>query len=254
MPIRQLLSAAGGLVQRIKPCFMMSPLSVAQFCDPKMIQFDVIVFDEASQIRPEDALGALLRAKQAVVIGDTRQLPPTRFFDGIVESTGEEDENDFTTSIVDVESILHQCRQSFPVKELKWHYRSRHESLIAISNQAFYENNLLIFPSPVDKAEHLGLKFIHIPDAIYDRGRSSTNKKEAEIVVKAAFAHYQEYPDKSLGIGTFNMKQQQAILDEVENQLYLNPDMNEFFTSTRDEHFFVKNLETIQGDEEMPFS
>ena len=249
MPIRKLLSAAGGLVQRIKPCFMMSPLSVAQFCDPKMIQFDAIVFDEASQIRPEDALGALLRAKQAVVIGDTRQLPPTRFFDGIVESTGEGDENDFTTSIVDVESILHQCRQSFPVKELKWHYRSRHESLITISNQAFYENNLLIFPSSVDKAEHLGLKFIHIPDAIYDRGRSSTNKKEAEVVVKAAFAHYQEYPDKSLGIGTFNMKQQQTILDEVERQLYHQPDMSEFFTSTRDEHFFVKNLETIQGDE-----
>ena len=228
---------------------MMSPLSVAQFCDPKMIQFDVIVFDEASQIRPEDALGALLRAKQAVVIGDTRQLPPTRFFDGIVESTGEEDEDDFTTSIVDVESILHQCRQSFPVKQLKWHYRSRHESLIAISNQAFYENNLLIFPSPVDKAEHLGLKFVHIPEAVYDRGRSSTNKKEAEVVVKAAFAHYREYPDKSLGIGTFNMRQQQAILDEIERQLYYHPEMNEFFATTRNEHFFVKNLETIQGDE-----
>ena len=249
MPIRRLLSTAGGLVQRIKPCFMMSPLSVAQFCDPEMIQFDVIVFDEASQIRPEDALGALLRAKQAVVIGDTRQLPPTRFFDGIVESAGEESEDDFTTSIIDVESILHQCRQSFAVKQLKWHYRSRHESLIAISNQAFYENNLLIFPSPVDKAEHLGLKFVHVPDAVYDRGRSSTNKKEAEIVVKAAFAHYREHPDKSLGIGTFNMKQQQAILDEIERQLYHQPDMNEFFASTRDEHFFVKNLETIQGDE-----
>ncbi len=249
LPIRRLLSTVGGLVQRIKPCFMMSPLSVAQFCDPEMIQFDVIVFDEASQIRPEDALGALLRAKQAVVIGDTRQLPPTRFFDGIVESAGEESEDDFTTSIIDVESILHQCRQSFAVKQLKWHYRSRHESLITVSNQAFYENNLLIFPSPVDTAEHLGLKFVHIPDAIYDRGRSSTNKKEAEIVVKEAFAHYREYPDKSLGIGTFNMKQQQAILDEIERQLYHQPDMNEFFASTRDEHFFVKNLETIQGDE-----
>ena len=249
MPIRRLLSTAGGLVQRIKPCFMMSPLSVAQFCDPEMIQFDVIVFDEASQIRPEDALGALLRAKQAVVIGDTRQLPPTRFFDGIVESTGDEDTDDFLTSIVDVESILHQCRQSFPVKQLKWHYRSRHESLIAISNQAFYENNLLIFPSPIDKAEYLGLKFVHIPDAVYDRGRSSTNRKEAEMVVKAAFEHYRKYPDKSLGIGTFNMKQQQAILDEIERQLYHQPEMNEFFASTRDEHFFVKNLETIQGDE-----
>ena len=249
LPIRKLLSTAGGLVQRIKPCFMMSPLSVAQFCDPEMIKFDVIVFDEASQIRPEDALGALMRAKQAVVIGDTRQLPPTRFFDSIVDPTDEAEADDFTTSIVDVESILHQCRQRFSVKQLKWHYRSRHESLIAISNQEFYQNNLLIFPSPVDKAEHLGLKFVHIPDAVYDRGQTSTNKREAEVVVKAAFAHYREYRDKSLGIGTFNMKQQQAILDEVENQLYLNPDMNEFFANTRDEQFFVKNLETIQGDE-----
>ena len=249
MPIRRLLSTAGGLIQRIKPCFMMSPLSIAQFCDPKMIAFDVIVFDEASQIRPEDALGALMRAKQAVVIGDTRQLPPTRFFDSIVDTADGADADDFTTSIVDVESILHQGRQRFPVKQLKWHYRSRHESLIAISNQEFYQNNLLVFPSPIDKAEHLGLKFVHIPDAVYDRGKSSTNKKEAEIVVKEAFAHYQEYPDKSLGIGTFNMKQQQAILDEVENQLYLNPEMNEFFASTRNEQFFVKNLETIQGDE-----
>lgn len=249
MPIRRLLSTAGGLIQRIKPCFMMSPLSVAQFCDPKMIGFDVIVFDEASQIRPEDALGALMRAKQAVVIGDTRQLPPTRFFDSIIETADEAEVDDFTTSIVDVESILHQCRQCFPVKQLKWHYRSRHESLIAISNQEFYQNNLLIFPSPVDKAEHLGLKFVHIPEAVYDRGQTSTNKREAERVVKAAFAHYREYPDKSLGIGTFNMKQQQAILDEVENQLYLNPEMSEFFASTRDEQFFVKNLETIQGDE-----
>ena len=249
MSIRKLLSVTGGLVQRIKPCFMMSPLSVAQFCDPQMIQFDVIVFDEASQIRPEDALGALLRAKQAVVIGDTRQLPPTRFFDSIVENSDEEDNDDYIVSIIDVESILHQCRQRFPVKQLKWHYRSRHESLIAISNQEFYQNDLLIFPSPIDKAEHLGLKFVHIPYAIYDRGKTSSNRIEAEIVVNAVFDHFQKYPDKSLGVGTFNMSQQQLILDEVENRLNLYPEMNEFFTRNRDEHFFVKNLETIQGDE-----
>lgn len=248
LPIRKLLSEVGGLIQKIKPCFMMSPLSVAQFCDPRMIHFDVIVFDEASQIRPEDALGALLRAEQAVVIGDTRQLPPTRFFDSIIEDV-EEDEDDVTTSLVDVESILHQCRGAFPTKELKWHYRSRHESLIAVSNQEFYDNNLLIFPSPFDEVEHLGLKFVHLPDAVYDRGRSATNRKEAEAVVQAAFAHYRQYPDKSLGIGTFNMKQQQAILDEVEVQLRQHPEMEQFFVSSRDEHFFVKNLETIQGDE-----
>ena len=249
MPIRKLLSTVGGLIQRIKPCFMMSPLSVAQFCDPKMIQFDVVVFDEASQIRPEDALGALLRGRQAVVIGDTRQLPPTSFFEHLVDTTDDETEDDFTTSIADVESILHQCRQSFPTKQLKWHYRSRHESLIAVSNQEFYENNLLIFPSPFEQVAHLGLKFVHLPDAVYDRGRSMTNRKEAQAVVHAVFEHYRHYPDKSLGVGTFNMKQQQAILDEVEVQLHQHPEMEPFFLSTRDEHFFVKNLETIQGDE-----
>ena len=249
MPIRKLLSAAGKLIQQIKPCFMMSPLSVAQFCDPEMIQFDVVVFDEASQIRPEDALGALLRGRQAAVIGDTRQLPPTSFFEHLVDTTDDEVEDDFTTSIADVESILHQCRQSFPTKQLKWHYRSRHESLIAVSNQEFYENNLLIFPSPFQQVAHLGLKFVHLPGAVYDRGRSSTNRKEAQAVVHAVFEHYRHYPDKSLGIGTFNMKQQQAILDEVEIQLHQHPEMEPFFLSTRDEHFFVKNLETIQGDE-----
>lgn len=255
MRIRELLSNVGGLIQRIKPCFMMSPLSVAQFCSPEIVDFDVIVFDEASQIRPEDALGALLRAKQAVVLGDTRQLPPTRFFDNVVEDIEEKDEDNnvstsiVSTSIIDAKSILHQCRISFSVKQLKWHYRSRHESLIAVSNQEFYDNNMLIFPSAIDKAEHLGLKFVHIPNAVYDRGKSSTNRKEAQAVVKAAFTHYRNYPNKSLGIGTFSIKQQQAILDEFEVQLQQQPEMEEFFASNRDEYFFVKNLETIQGDE-----
>ena len=249
MPIRELLTKTGGLIQKIKPCFMMGPLSIAQFCDPQMVQFDVVVFDEASQIRLEDALGALLRGKQAIVIGDTRQLPPTRFFDGIVEDDEEKDEDDFMNPIVGVVSILDLCRQSVPMKELKWHYRSRHESLIAVSNQEFYDNNLYVFPSAIDKVEHLGLKFVHIPDAVYDRGKSSTNREEAQAVVKAAFAHYRNYPNKSLGIGTFGIKQQQAILDEFEVQFQQQPEMVEFFASNREEYFFVKNLETIQGDE-----
>ena len=249
MPIRELLTKTGGLIQKIKPCFMMGPLSIAQFCDPQMVQFDVVVFDEASQIRLEDALGALLRGKQAIVIGDTRQLPPTRFFDGIVEDDEEKDEDDFTNPIGGVVSILDLCRQSVPMKELRWHYRSRHESLIAVSNQEFYDNNLFIFPAAIDNAAHLGLKFVHIPDAAYDRGKSSTNRKEAQTVVKAAFVHYRNYPNKSLGIGTFGIKQQQAILDEFEVQFQQQPEMVEFFASNRDEYFFVKNLETIQGDE-----
>ena len=248
MPIRKLLSTVGSLIQKVKPCFMMSPLSVSQFCAPGLLHFDVIVFDEASQIRPEDALGALLRGKQAVVIGDTRQLPPTRFFDSIVDDTETEDE-DGTTTLLDVESILHHCKMAFPTKALKWHYRSRHESLIAVSNQEFYDNNLLVFPSPLEDVQHLGLKFVHLPEAVYDRGRSAANREEARAVVQAAFQHFQAYPDKSLGVGTFSSKQQQAILDEVELQLRQHPEMETFFSSTRDEHFFVKNLETIQGDE-----
>src|SRR5262250_1034547 len=112
-------------------------------------RFDVIIFDEASQVRPEDALGALLRGNQVVVLGDTRQLPPTSFFDRMVEAD-EDDEEELTVSVTDMESILHQCKRSFPSKTLRWHYRSKHESLIAVSNQEFYDNHLVIYPSPVD--------------------------------------------------------------------------------------------------------
>lgn len=248
MPIRKLMSLAGGLIQKIKPCFMMSPLSIAQFLDPKTARFDVIVFDEASQVKPEDALGALLRGNQATVIGDTRQLPPTNFFDHIIESDETEDP-EIIAPVSDIESILHLCKISFPSKTLRWHYRSKHESLIAVSNQEFYDNRLVIYPSPINNVEHLGLKLIHLPTTVYDRGKSSVNRMEARIVAKAALEHYQKYPGKSLGIGTFNIKQQQAIYEEVEQQIREHPEMEEFFKANQNEHFFVKNLETIQGDE-----
>ena len=249
MPIRRLLAQCGRLVQSIKPCFMMSPLSIAQFLEPLSMKFDVVLFDEASQVRPEDALGSLLRGTQVVVMGDSRQLPPTAFFDSVVAGI-EDDEQQTTEAIVsEVESILHQCKRSFPSRTLKWHYRSRHQSLIAVSNREFYENKLLIFPSAVDKSEELGLGFVLMKDTVYDRGRSSVNRKEAREVAKAAVDHYRRYPTKSLGIGAFNIRQQQAILEEIELQLIENREMEEFFRSDRDEHFFVKNLETIQGDE-----
>ena len=251
MPIRKLLSNAGGLIKKIKPCFMMSPLSVAQFIDPKNSQdlrFDVVIFDEASQVKPEDALGAFLRANQAVVMGDTRQLPPTSFFDIMLET--DEDEDYEIASLSDMESILHLCKGRFPTKMLRWHYRSRHESLIALSNQEFYDNNLLIYPSPCHETISLGLKFEYMEGTVYDRGRSASNRMEARSVVEAAGEHYKRYGDtKSLGIGTFNIKQQQAILEEVELYLKKQPKLEKYFSSDMDEHFFVKNLETIQGDE-----
>ena len=251
MPIRKLLSNAGGLIQKIKPCFMMSPLSIAQFIDPmnsQDLRFDVVIFDEASQVKPEDALGAFLRANQAVVMGDTRQLPPTSFFDIMLET--DEDEDYEIASLSDMESILHLCKGRFPTKMLRWHYRSRHESLIALSNQEFYDNNLLIYPSPCHETNTLGLKFEYMEDTVYDRGRSSSNRQEARRVVEAAGEHFKKYGEtKSLGIGTFNIKQQQAILEEVELYLRKNQKLEKYFSSDMDEHFFVKNLETIQGDE-----
>jgi len=251
MSIRKLLANCGSLIQRIKPCFLMSPLSVAQFLDPRSTRFDLIVFDEASQVRPEDAVGALLRGDQLVVMGDTQQLPPTSFFDHLAADDVEEGEEDKAegASIGDVESILHQCARSFPSKTLNWHYRSRHESLIAISNLHFYENRLRIYPSAMAEAEELGLHFHHLPEGVYDRGKSSTNRIEARAIAEAALQHYRQHPSRSLGIGTFNIKQQQTIQEEIEVQLQGHPEMEEFFRSDREEHFFVKNLETIQGDE-----
>jgi very-short-patch-repair endonuclease/DNA polymerase III delta prime subunit len=247
MAIRKLLTKAGGLIQRIKPCFLMSPLSIAQFLDPRNAAFDLIVFDEASQVRPEDALGAFLRGAQIVVMGDDKQLPPTSFFDHLAAGDDADEENE-SAAMTDVESILHQCARSFPTKTLQWHYRSRHESLIAISNLYFYENQLRIYPSPVADSDALGLHFVHVPRSAYDVGKTRTNRVEAQIVAAAALDHFRRSPDKTLGIGTFNIQQQQAIQEELELQLRAHPEMEPAIAAAR-EPLFVKNLETIQGDE-----
>ena len=248
LPVRKLLEKAGGMIKQIKPCFMMSPLSVAQYLDPtnEELQFDVVIFDEASQVKPEDALGAFMRGKTAVVMGDTQQLPPTSFFDQM--SSGESDEEEATS--LDMESILHLCKLSFPVKMLKWHYRSRHESLISVSNKEFYDNELLVYPSPSHNDPELGLKFHYNPNTAYDRGSSSANPKEAEDVVEAIFEHFDKYGDtKSLGVGTFSVAQKNAILEKLEEKRRDRPELEPLFSENKDERFFVKNLETIQGDE-----
>ena len=248
LPVRKLLEKAGGMIKQIKPCFMMSPLSVAQYLDPTNdeLQFDVVIFDEASQVKPEDALGAFMRGKTAVVMGDTQQLPPTSFFDQM--ASGESDEEEATS--LDMESILHLCKLSFPVKMLKWHYRSRHESLINVSNKEFYDNELLVYPSPSHNDSELGLKFHYNPDTAYERGSSSANPREAEDVVEAIFEHFDRYGDtKSLGVGTFSVAQKNAILEKLEEKRRERPEFEPLFSENKDERFFVKNLETIQGDE-----
>lgn len=247
MPIRKLLHEAGDLVQKMKPCFMMSPLSVAKYLEPDGPTFDVVIFDEASQVKPEDALGTIARGSQVVLLGDSKQLPPTSFFDHVVDQREPEDQWEF--NIQDVESILDLSRSSFPAKRLKWHYRSRHESLIAVSNQEFYDNELLIYPSPVQDESELGLRLNHLPDTIYDRGGSSVNREEAKAVATAAVEHYRDYPSKSLGVGTFSQSQQQAVQEEIERLRKETPEVDEYFGRGREEPFFVKNLERIQGDE-----
>lgn len=245
--IRRLMNEAGGLILRIKPCFMMSPLSLAQYVDQRAIKFDVIIFDEASQVKPQDALGCLMRGNQAVVIGDSKQLPPTTFFD-ILEK---EDEcvDDQMVLPSDIESVLDFFKPRVLSKNLRWHYRSRHESLIALSNREFYDNRLFVYPSPMDRSEWFGLRFIHTKESVYDRGKSQTNRIEARRVVEDAFNHYRIHPERSLGIATFNKNQQQAIEDEIERKLDEDPSLQRFFQKGNYEYCFIKNLETIQGDE-----
>jgi len=248
MPVRKLLEKAGGMIKQIKPCFMMSPLSIAQYLDPtnEELQFDVVIFDEASQVKPEDALGAFMRGKTAVVMGDTQQLPPTSFFDQMSDADSDEEE---ATSL-DMESILHLCKLSFPVKMLKRHYRSRHESLITVSNREFYDDDLLVYPSPSHSDPELGLKFHYNPNTQYLRGASSKNPLEAKDVVEEIFNHFEKYGDtKSLGVGTFSVAQKNAILEELEVKRKEHPEFEPLFSENKEERFFVKNLETIQGDE-----
>ena len=249
-PIRRLLADAADVIRKLKPCFMMSPLSVAQFLAPEGMRFDVVVFDEASQVEPADALGAIARGRQLVLVGDPKQLPPTPFF---TTSAGEGDrpagDDEGAAGLVDMESILDRGAMVLPTRRLRWHYRSRHESLIAFSNRRFYNNDLVTFPSCHTDASEMGLSMIHEPADAYDRGRGQTNRAQARRIAAWVFEHARRHPDLSLGVGAFSQRQQQAILDEVEKLRRDDDSLEGFFDRNKPEPFFVKNLETIQGDE-----
>ena len=244
MPIRKLVQAAGLAIQAIKPVFMMSPLSIANFLPPGSLQFDLVIFDEASQVRPVDALGALLRGKQLVVVGDSKQLPPSTFFDSLMKEV--DDEENVTA---DMPSILGMCdAQGAPQRMLRWHYRSRHESLISMSNHEFYEDRLVIFPSP-GAAYKMGLVYHHLKDATYDRGKTRTNQREADAITEAVIEHAKNHPDMSLGVVAFSTAQMQAIQQALETARKKMPEVEMFFKAHPHEPFFVKNLENVQGDE-----
>lgn len=241
LSIRKLFDQIPTLLPRIAPCMLMSPISVAQYFDVNTKHFDILIFDEASQLPTCEAVSALARAKQSVIVGDPKQMPPTSFF-----STIKLDEENM--DVEDLESILDDCLSlSVPSKYLLRHYRSKHESLIAFSNVNYYENKLLTFPSSDDLNRKV--KYHHIK-GFYDKGKTRTNKFEADEIVKYIQSHYNNSQKRKLSVGvvTFSQTQQNLIEDKLQKLFMSDPKLEEFANES-DEPLFVKNLENVQGDE-----
>ncbi len=243
--LRDLTRRAQRALFELKPCWMMSPLAVAQYLHAGMT-FDFVVIDEASQMTPENAMGALSRAEKAVIVGDTKQLPPTSFFQKVLDDSDvDEDLREDSESILDMANIAFM-----PIRQLRWHYRSRHSALIQFSNHWMYKDELTIFPSAQEEHPDLGVELIEV-DGVY-KGRR--NEIEARAIVQAAVHHMMYRPELSLGICTMNVDQKDLILEEFERERDRNPEVRDFVRNWEEENdaleeFFIKNLETIQGDE-----
>jgi hypothetical protein len=250
LPLRQLFKYIPGLLRRLKPCLMMSPLAVSTYLDSRDLHFDVVIFDEASQVRPHDAICAIYRGNQLLVAGDQKQLPPTSFFERQADILEDELEENLD-GMSDFESILDICGTlQLSRKRLQWHYRSRRESLIAFSNDHFYDNELITFPSVWDVDGSSGVKLDFIDGGRWQSGPSGGfNQKEAERTADLVMEHMRDQPDISLGVITMNQKQQVLVLEEIEKRRKTSPELEEFFSESREEPFFVKNLENVQGDE-----
>jgi very-short-patch-repair endonuclease len=250
LPLRKLFNAIPNLLTSLKPCFMMSPLSVSVFLEAQSYDFDTIIFDEASQVCTEDAIGAIMRGKQVIIVGDNKQLPPTNFFASTLS------DNDFDTDNDDdfedegaYESILDEALNVIPERSLRWHYRSRHEHLIAFSNAKIYNHSLVTFPSQNEKKTDFGVEYVYVSNGIYDRGGKKNNINEAHKVADLVFEHFAKYPNRSLGVVTFS-EAQQLTIDMAIRQLRLSDNrFDNLFSEEKEEPFFIKNLENVQGDE-----
>lgn len=247
--IREMIGAMPESFGKLAPCVLMSPLSVAQYLPVNQALFDVVIFDEASQIATWDAVGAIARGRQTIIVGDPKQLPPTNFF-----GRSDGDDDTIPQHEQDLESILDEAQASgLPTRYLRWHYRSRHESLIAFSNRQYYDNKLITFPSPVTEDQAVSLAYV--PTGVYDRGKSRTNLQEARAIVAdirtrlEAWLALPEGQRPTLGVITFNAQQQALILDLLDDERRDNPALEWFFSEDRIEPAIVKNLENIQGDE-----
>ena len=258
IPIRRLITESSQMLQRIKPIFLMSPISVAQFLPPGRVNFDLLVIDEASQVRPEDALGAIARAKQIVVVGDQKQLPPTSFFDRLTENSvddePDDDEDAFMVKATEMESVLSLCEaRGLGDRMLEWHYRSRDPSLITVSNLEFYKNRLVLPPSPTLKDEEFGLRLRQVAgvysSATKGGGRPRTNRIEAEHVVARLCEIAETRVEFSVGIVTFSKSQADMVTEILELKRRTNPVLDAFLREDKNERVFVKNIENVQGDE-----
>ena len=258
--IRWLMRNAGSMLQRIKPVLLMSPISVAQFIPPGSITFDLLVIDEASQVRPEDALGVIARAAQIVVVGDEKQLPPTSFFDRLVGDADDDEEEEgvpdafLGATVADMESVLSLCEaRGLRRRRLEWHYRSRDPSLIQVSNAEFYGNDLVLPPSPLQLDQNYGLKFIKVAGVYATRGsglgRTGTNRIEADAICKAVAKHAREWNNFSLGIVAFSKAQADMITEVLELERRKDKELDQFLKEGKSEDVFVKNIENVQGDE-----
>ncbi len=249
LPVRQLMGGMPRILRQLTPCLMMSPLSVAQFLPADAAGVDLVIFDEASQIATWDAVGAIGRGQQVVVVGDPKQLPPTDFFQRQVD---DEQGNTIAPELQDLESVLDECLgRGMPTVQLNWHYRSRHESLIAFSNHTYYGGRLVTFPSPSTQDQAVSLRYIR--QGVYAKGGARTNLAEAQAIVAETLRRLERslagQPRRSIGIVTFNAAQQDLIENLLEDARRKNPALEPFFSEEGGEPVMIKSLESVQGEE-----
>ncbi len=243
LPLRQLFGKIPNVLTRLAPCVMMSPLSIAQYLPPDAKPFDVVVFDEASQVPVWDAIGAIARGSQVVVVGDPEQLPPTSIGQRNADGVDDDPEN-----IQTQQSILDECLSSnLPALRLTWHYRSRHESLIAFSNAKYYGGELVTFPSPFTR--DAAVRFVEVAGGVYERGKAKVNRKEADAVVEDVVRRLRT-SSQSVGVVTFNAEQQKLIENKLDAARRSDPALDVHFDREKTrEPVLVKNIENVQGDE-----
>lgn len=237
MPLRKLFRTIPNLLLKLKPCLMMSPLSVSYFLEAETYRFDMVIFDEASQIFPQDAIGAIFRAKQVIIAGDSKQMPPTNFFSASTSNDADFDYEDDDEEEVNFDSILEEASNSLPNRSLLWHYRSRFEELISFSNQQIYQNNLITFPSSTIHAKDTGVEYVYVRNGVYE---SRCNLAEAQEIVRMVAEHIKTHPDRSLGIIAFSESQQSVIEEEINKFRTRNPFNERFFDEDKDQPFLSR--------------